>query len=216
MINPNAMRKFIPAFLLWISFTPVFAQTTYNGILTDTDASFNRPKEGLPPLTLSDLNNIYYQVLPFDVNSTGPVSFTLSSSWNNFLILYDVGGFSSADPLNNALLANDDLNSTDAGFDYDFSTTGRYYLVICSNKNKETGPYSLSASNGLILPLKLLSFTAIKASGKGNLIKWKSTEEANLLSYQVQRSNNNTTFTDIPNGKIVATNTSFRFVFFYI
>jgi Secretion system C-terminal sorting domain len=203
----NAMKKLIPVLLLLMFVTPVLAQTTYNGNLSLSDPSFNRPKEGLPPQDLSEFNNIYYHVLPFDVNATGPVGITLSSSWNNFLVLYNEAGFVPSEPLTNALMANDDLNGTDAGFTYDFTVTGRYYLVICSNKNKETGPYSLSASNGLILPLKLVSFTASKATEKSNLIKWTSAEESNLLYYQVQRSIDNRIYSNIANGKMAASNT---------
>lgn len=201
------MKRIIPTLLLLMFVMPAFCQTTYTGNLSLSDPNFNRPKEGFPPRDLSEYTNIYYQVLPFDVNTTGPVSITLSSSWNNFLVLYDEAGFAPGDPLANALMANDDLNGTDAGFTYDFTTAGRYYLVICSKTNKETGPYSLSASNGLILPLKLVSFTASKATEKSNLIKWTSSEESNLLSYQVQRSNDNRLYTNIVNGKIAATNT---------
>ena len=202
------MLKIIPALLLWIFVTPVFCQTTYNGNLSSSDPGFNRPKEGVPPQSLSDQNNIYYQVFPFDVTSAGPISFTLSSTWNNFLVLYSEAGFLPAAPLTNALVANDDFNGTDAGFTYEFTNTGRYYIVICSNTNKESGPYSLSTTNGSLLPLKIMSFTAGKGTGKSNLIKWKSSEESNLLAYYVQRSNDNMNYVDLANGKVAASNIS--------
>lgn len=201
------MKKSLLALLFGIFFTHAFAQTTYTGNLVNTDPTFTRPEEGIPPSVLSTFTNIYYHVVPLDVTATGLITFVTNSSWDNFMILYDKAGFNPLSPLTNALVANDDYSGPNAGFTYDFTSTGRYFLVMCSFKNNITGAYSITASTTVVLPLKLISFTAAKATVNSNLIKWKSTEETNLLSYQVQRSNDNTDFHDLVNGNTVASNT---------
>jgi len=201
------MKKTLLVFLLSICITRVFAQTTYTGSLQNTDPTFIRPNEGTPPTTLSSFNNIYYNVIPFDVTATGLITFVSNSSWDNFMILYDKTGFNSASPLTNALLANDDYSGPNAGFSYNFTTTGQYFLVICSFKNNVTGGYTITVSNPVVLPLKLQSFTAAKSSGNSNLIKWKSSEELNLAYYQVQRSSDNSNYSVLVKGYMAASNT---------
>lgn len=202
------MKKYLLAFLLGIFFTQAFAQTTYTGTLASTDPTFTRPDEGIPPTTLSTFTNVYYNVIPVDLDAMGLITFVTNSSWDNFLVLYDKAGFNPLSPLTNALVANDDYSGPNAGFTYDFTSTGRYFLVMCSFKNNITGAYSVTASTTVVLPLKLVSFTAGKTTGNSNLIKWKSSEEINLLSYQVQRSSDNTNFYDLVNGNTVASNTT--------
>ena len=200
------MKQFLLAFLFGIIFTQAFSQTTYTGNLMNTDPTFTRPEEGVPPTMLSAFSSVHYQVVTVDITSTGLVSFTTNSTWDNFLILYNKAGFNPLSPLTNALVADDDFSGPNAGFTYDFTSTGRYFLVMCSFKNSITGAYSITSSPAVVLPLKLASFTAGRATGNSNIIKWKSSEETNLVSYQVQRSNDNINFYDLLNGNIVASN----------
>ncbi len=55
------------------------------------------------------------------------------------------------------------------------------------------------------LPVNLLFFTA-KQSGSNVLLKWNVTNELNLIGYEVQRSNDGSTFTSIANIKAISGN----------
>lgn len=201
------MKKYWLAFLLGMCFIPAFAQNTYSGTLAATDATFNRPDEGMPPATLSAIGtSVYYDVISLDIVTAGLITFNTSSSWDNFAVLYGSGGLNTASPLTNALVANDDLSRQNSGFTYNFTSAGTYYLVVCSFKNNVMGAYTVSVSGVVVLPLKLISFTASKASNNANTIKWVSADETNLAYYQVQRSTDGNNFTDIAKGIIVAKN----------
>ena len=200
------MKRNLLALGLFLFSTALLAQSTLNGALQNTDDRFDRPNEGTPPTSYSPFNNVRFDVIPLDITATGLVTISATSSFDNFLILYDPSGFFPAVPLTNALIANDDFIEQNAGFSYNITTTGRYYIVICSFKNSVYGPYSVSVSMGTLLPLKLLSFTASKTSGSQNLLRWTSLEESNLLHYEVQKSGNNIDFINVPNGTVQASN----------
>lgn len=203
------MKKSLLTILLGIYLIPVFSQTIYNGNLTNTDPTFNRPNEGKPPTTLSLVGTaVYYDLVPILISSTGLMDISTNSSWDNFLILYSTGGFSPASPLTNALVANDDLVSSSAGFTYNFTSTGIYYLVICSFKNGVTGTHSITITPTTILPIKLKSFTAIKSAGNMISLNWSSENESNLNTYQVQRSVDGNLFSDLVNGRVIAKNSA--------
>jgi len=176
--------------------------------LQNGDPTFNRPNEGAPPTTYSSFNNVRYKVYPINIAASGLITVSVTSTFDNFVILYDQAGFFPAIPLTNALIANDDFIEQNAGFSYNITNPGIYYLVVCSFKNNVSGSYSVTVSSGVVLPLKLLSFTASKTTGNKNLIKWTSAEELNLLHYQVQKSSNNVVFETVANGTIMASNTA--------
>jgi len=203
------MKKSLLTLLLGICFIPAFAQTVYNGALANTDPSFNRPNEGTPPTTLSGVGTgVFYNLIPIVITATGLTDISTNSTWDNFLILYSTGGFSPAAPLTNALVANDDLVSSSAGFTYNFTSTGTYYLVICSFKNGVTGTYSVTLTPTIVLPIKLKSFTAVKSAGNIISLNWSSENENNLNTYQVQRSVDGNIFADMANGRVLAKNTA--------
>ena len=60
----------------------------------------------------------------------------------------------------------------------------------------------------IVLPVKLVSFTATKTTGQQNLVQWTTTDEQNITSYQVQRSSDNKQYQDIPNSSVAAKNSS--------
>ena len=203
------MKKSFLTLLLGICLIPVFSQTVYNGALANTDPTFNRPNEGIPPTTLSGVGTaVYYDLIPIVISSSGLMDISSTSTWDNFLILYGIGGFSPASPLTNALASNDDLVSGNAGFTYNFTSTGTYYLVVCSFKNGVMGAHSVSLTPSFVLPIKLKSFTAIKAAGNLISLNWSSESENNLNGYQVQRSVDGNTFADMANGRVLAKNTA--------
>ncbi len=211
------MRRCLLTYLFSICLMPVFSQTVYPGSLANTDPTFNRPNEGMPPTTLSTQGtNVYYNLITINIPAAGYFTFSNNSLWDNFSVLYDTNGFNPALPLTNALVANDDFGGTNSEFTYNFTSPGIYYLVICSFKNNVTGPYTLSYSPTVVLPLNLLSFTAAKATGSSNIIKWSVANESNLNTYQVQQGTDGKNFKDLINGDIAAKNntgtTSYSFV----
>lgn len=202
------MRKISLAFLFLIGIIPAFSQSVTNGSLGATDPTFNRPDEGAPPTTLSITGtSVHYSVITLNITIAGLVTINGESVWDNFLVLYSSAGFNPADPLTNALYANDDLVGPNAGFTYNFTAPGTYYLVICSYKNNVTGAFTVNTSASVPLPVKLLSFTAVKGTANTNLVKWATAEESDLVSFQVQLSVNNAGFRDLVDGSVAARNT---------
>lgn len=192
------MKKPLLLFLLTMLSFGVYAQTVYTGALTNTDPTFNRPDPGTPPTSLSPVGtNTHYDVITFVVNTPGLITFTSTSVWDNFAVLYGPGGFDPANPLQNALLANDDLAIITFGFTYDFTVPGTYYLVVTSFKNGAIGTYSVTTSATTVVPLRLLSFTAEINNRNDALVKWSTADEVNISNYQVQHSLDGKSFRDI-------------------
>lgn len=206
------MKKILLTIFMGFTLVPVFSQTAaYPGTLAATDLTFNRPEEGIPPTELSVVGtSVYYDVIPIVITSTGLIKIETSSVYDNFLVLYDVTGFNPAMPLNNALVANDDLlvGGGNAGFTYNFTVTGTYYLVFSAYKNSVVGSYNVTQTPVLILPLRINSFSAVKTANKDILLNWLSSNEENLNTYQVQRSSDGSNFTDLNNGNVAAKNSS--------
>jgi hypothetical protein len=208
------MKKSLLSLLLGICFIPAFSQFTYNGVsvthngtLTISDPTYDRPNEGVPPTTLANKGkNVYYNLIPVVINATGLVDISTSSVVDNFLVMYSPAGFVSTTPLLHALVSNDDLVNTNAGFTYNFTSTGTYYLVISAFASGEVGAYSITLSPTVILPIKLKSFTAIKSNTNNVLINWSSENENNLNNYKVQRSADGKSFTDLANAPVAAKN----------
>ncbi|MCW3091329.1 MAG: type sorting protein [Ferruginibacter sp.] len=211
------MKKTLLALLLGICFVPTFSQGVTNGTLAASDPTFIRPKPGLAPVNLST-STVHYDLATIKVTGPGMITFNITSTWDNFVVLYDIGGFFPASSTTNALVANDDFSSgsLNSGFTYNFPAAGDYYLVVCSYDPNVTGAYTVTTTPTVVLPVKLVSFTAAKETGNSNILKWSSEEESDLVSYQVQRGNNDKNLTDLPNGNIVAKNsaaaTSYSFV----
>jgi hypothetical protein len=118
------MKKSLLTLFLGIAFLPLFSQNIiYSGSLTNSDPTFTRPNEGIPPTTLSTYTHVHYNIIPIAIITPGLLDINSNSSWDNFLVLYGPGGFTPATPLTNALVANDDLGvSSSAGFTYNFTT----------------------------------------------------------------------------------------------
>ncbi len=123
------MKKMLLLLLLCTPVLSLFSQSTYNGSLSATDATFNRPDEGTPPTALSITGtNVYYQVITLHITTPGLITIISTSLWDNFAILYGTGGFNPALPLTNAVVANDDFAGPNSGFTYDFTVPGNYPL----------------------------------------------------------------------------------------
>ena len=205
------MKKFL--LLLFTAFSGLygFSQTTFIGNLDAADGTYDRPEEGMPPTTLSTVGtNVYYEVILFTVATPGLITITSNSGFDNFGVLYGPGGFNAAAPLNNALQASDDLSGTNFGFTYNFTTPGTYYLVVSSYKNNVTGPYSVTLTPVTTVPVKLVSFTAEKATTSTNLLSWSTAEELGVEKYQVQRSVDGKNFVDLSAATLSAINSSVK------
>lgn len=186
-----------------------FSQTVFNGLLDGSDPIFNRPNVGIPPTSLSDVGTaVSYDLVPINIATTGLYDISTTSTWDNFLILYNVGGFNAASPLTNALVANDDLVSSSSGFSYNFTSPGTYYLVICSFKNGVTGPHTITLTKASTLPVKLNSFVAFKSTGNSVLFNWSSESDEEQNHYQIQRSADGNVFVDLVNGLVKAQNST--------
>lgn len=134
------------------------------------------------------------------------ITVTSTSIWDNFGVLYSPGGFNPALPLNNALIAVDDAGAPSFQITYNFTTIGTYYLVICSFKNDVTDAYEIIQQETVVLPVRLLSFTALKSRDNRNSIKWSTSGESNLSDYQLQHGVDGNTFSDIKDGRITSKN----------
>jgi hypothetical protein len=187
------------------------AQFPYNGTITTTDPTFHRPDQGSPPTMLSAQGtNVYYQVVPYMVTATGLVTITCTSpnrDFDTYGFLYSAPGLDPLNPLTNVLLGDDDSGpGLNFALTYDFTTTGTYYIVVTTLKPTLTGSYTLTITEASPLPVRLISFTAEKNGNSKNLLKWVSSEEINILKYEIQHSSDGTSFKNIAGAAIDARN----------
>jgi len=176
-----------------------FTQDTYNGTLTTSNPTFNRPTAGTPPTGLSAVGTaVYYEVVGLDITTPGSATISSSSTIDNFGGLYNTSGFIPSTPLVNAISYTDDVTGTNFGFTYNFPSAGRYFIVFTTFDNGDVGSFSMTTTNGTfanLLPIKLKSFSAAKA-GNINVLKWETSQEINVANYVIQRSANGVDFTD--------------------
>jgi hypothetical protein len=203
------MKKFLLVFSISLFSLQGFSQTI-NGTIDLTDPTYNRPDPGVPPTTSSTAGTaVHYDVISFIIASPGIISFTSSSGFDNFGVLYSAAGFNPASPLTNALVANDDQSGSNFGFTYNFTTPGTYYIVISPyTKSNVTGPYSVAITPATVVPVNLVSFTAEKTNGSNNVVKWSNENEVNVDKYQLQLSTDGKVFYDLANAIVTARNTS--------
>jgi len=207
------MKKSLLFSLLLLTAYFSLAQSVITGAITTSDPTFDRPDEGAPPTTLPVRGaNVHYDVIPVTISATGLTTFACSSvdpNFDTFGFLYSPAGFDPTNPLSNVLVGDDDSGP---GFNfaitYNFTTPGVYYLVVTTFKSLNRGVYSITSTEGGVLPVRLVSFTAEKANGGKNLLKWTSAGESNIEKYQVQHSSTGSDFTDIAGATIDAHNVS--------
>ena len=205
------MKKALSLCFAGFCFYASQAQNTYNGALTSTSPTFNRPEEGAPPTQLSPKDTAtYYNVIPLTISTAGvnTITCTTSADFDTFGFLYSPAGFDPLHPLTNVLVGDDDSGpGVNFSFTYNFTTTGVYYVVVTTFKDSVMGTYSVTTTPGGILPVRLLYFNAEKAVSE-NLLKWASAGESQIVKYQVQHSGNGNNFTDIDNAAVSAHNAS--------
>lgn len=189
------------------------AQFPVSGTIASTDPVFNRPDPGTPPTTMSVQGiGVYYDVVSFAITTPGVYTITSTTPTLNFDMvgfLYGPGGFTPSSPLTNVLVGDDDSGPGTLNFaiTYSFTTPGTYYVVVTTLKPPLTGNYTLTITEPGPLPVRLVSFTATK-SASGNLLKWTSSGETEIVGYQVQQSSNGASFKDVTGGSVKALNSS--------
>jgi subtilisin-like proprotein convertase family protein len=103
----------------------------YTGATNAGSPRFNRPLSGIPPTALSSIGtDTPYHAFDFSVTETRNYSFFSGADYDQFLVLYGAP-FNPADPLANALAANDDLTLIGlSGFDDIPLTAGVGYTLV--------------------------------------------------------------------------------------
>jgi hypothetical protein len=119
---------------------------------TTGSPTFNRPIEGTPPTMLSGVGTaVPFDTFSFSVDTAGLYTFRSLAEgvfqnsgplWDNYLFLYQ-NSFNPANALSNALIGNDDFNTTlgKSGFDFNLSTGVAYVLVTTGYNNTDDGKY---------------------------------------------------------------------------
>ena len=87
------------------------------------------------------------------------------------------------------------------------SANTHYYMRVYSwdNMLANRGGFTITASGGSTLPIKLASFTARRSNGV-NILNWSTEQELNTRYYAVERSSDGRNFTNI--GQVNASGTS--------
>jgi len=135
--------------------------------------TWNRPVAATPPTSLSGSGTATpFSVQPFTVGTSGNYSFLSVANaplnWDNYTFLYRTG-FSSATPLVNAIVGNDDFpNLGRSGFDNISLTAGtQYFLVTTGFGNTDAGTFTNSI-NG-VGAVNLGTGTVVPEAGAGLL-----------------------------------------------
>ena len=203
------MKKALLLFLTGIFIQFVGAQVI-TGELSSTDPTFNRPTDGAPPTALSSQGTgVSYDVIPFTVTAPGLLTLVCNGSVNldTYGFLYSPAGFDPVNPLTNVLVGDDDSGpGVNFAISYNFPAAGTYYLVVTTLKPGGFGTYAITTVEAGPLPVRVISFTAEKASGGKNLLKWISAEEINIAQYRLQHSVDGKKFTDVAGAVVDAKN----------
>jgi len=130
--------------------------------------------------------------------------FRMDTTGANFTILRDLSGSDGGSTWTDMIQASDSLiyggtfigGTGGGGTLFRMNLDGSAFTVIKSfDMNTEgQGVYSLTDLNGVfVLPVELISFDAEK-KGQSVLLSWKTAQEQNSNRFEVERSNNGTTF----------------------
>lgn len=166
------------------------AAQTFSSTLLTSDPTFNRPEAGTPPTTLSLLaTGVYYRVMTAPISIAGTYTFTASSVYDNFGILYSPSGFNPASPLDNAITAVDDDVSSDFAITESLAV-GTYTLVFTTFADGDEGAFSITITgpSSVPLPLNLLAFNVRKQSESTASVVWKTANEKDVDRFEIQRS----------------------------
>lgn len=122
----------------------------YNGDTTG-GSTYNRPLGGTPPTSLSGVGTaVRYEVVPMYTNFNASVIFETidPTAFDTFISLYGPGGFDPANPLANAISADDDAGVGVLSLITSNINGGtQYYVVVTGFGNTDFGTYTLSLSS---------------------------------------------------------------------
>lgn len=146
----------LPSRAIAISLAGLFAAVAQSHAATtfgDTQGqpTWNRTLTGSPPTALSAVGtDVPFQTILLTVSDDGLYDFRLRSQepeiYDPFLVLY-ANTFDPGNPLVDVLLANDDLDGSDAGFDAVSLSQGTIYIAVATGfENNHFGLYQLEVT----------------------------------------------------------------------
>jgi uncharacterized delta-60 repeat protein len=98
------------------------------------------------------------------------------------------------------IILTDFSGNEDVSFSSAIQTDGKIVLAGISRDSAKSSTYAaLARYSMIVMPLKLLSFTAIK-EGKNNVLQWQTAQEINLDRFEIERSSNGRDYSSI--GKV--------------
>ncbi|UGQ47540.1 PEP-CTERM sorting domain-containing protein [Massilia endophytica] len=136
------LRAVLSAVVLLLALAPPARADIFTITGNTTGAStFNRPTEDLS--VLSGIGTeVAYDILAFQVSMDGIYSFLSTASFDNFIFMYQYS-FDPANPLANAIGANDDLLTfTTSGFAGPLYAGTTYLYVTTGFSNADFGQFS--------------------------------------------------------------------------
>ena len=197
------MKKFYAAMLFVMGSLMAQAQSPQfiTATLVNGGPTFQRPNVGNPPSGLSIYSPTYH-VFSFTAPVSGNYTFEANTpSIDNFGALYQ-GAFNPLLPLSN-ILRSDDGSSGNPGDNYFISralTAGvTYILVSTSFYTGEYGSYQVKIEGPFStpLPVEMSAFNASLSADGQALLHWSTFTEKNCSHYNIQRSVDGITFSNI-------------------
>ena len=148
--------------------SPACAQTSFNAT-TAGGPVWNRPIEGAPPTSLSSVGTaVPYYAYAFTAPTAGYYDFlsvaTNPANWDNYTFLYQ-NAFDPTKPLANALLGNDDFNTTGlSGFNgVSLLSQTTYYFVTTGFSNADYGTFTGTIKPSVSPPTYTTNFSGTTA-----------------------------------------------------
>jgi hypothetical protein len=151
MSKSNAIKCIAACALAFTAGISSAAVTLFSGDTTG-DPTWNRPLSGSPPSGLSGLNGTAarYEVIEFQVNNSATYDFRLTSTFDNYLFLYQ-SSFNPTAQLTNVIVGDDDSgNGLNAAFTSVLTSGAQYYLVATSFSNSDFGAFTGSITGAAI------------------------------------------------------------------
>ncbi|MFZ1799240.1 MAG: T9SS type A sorting domain-containing protein, partial [Chitinophagaceae bacterium] len=126
-----------------------------------------------------------------NITNRGKLKLTLDNTGNADLVTLNLYDASGTNKISSKNVGN--------GIGQLFSDTlaeGFYYIQLTNNGSNDFGPYSLTDTLYSALPVTFISFNG-KINGNEALLNWSTVNEINNKGFEVQKSMNGQTFTDI-------------------
>jgi hypothetical protein len=150
----------------FVGATPAQAATfTYSGDTTGAP-TWSRPGSGAPPTSVSGSSGYGYQVLEFNIDTSGTYDFlSTTTTWDSYTFLYR-DSFNPTAQLTNVIIGNDDFPTTRlSGFNGVSLSAGTNYFFVTSSfstggsgtyTNTITGPGNVSTATAAPEPFTII------------------------------------------------------------